>query len=151
MNGEIIFLEVLLAVAFYNIAVICLMQVEIFPSWQLLDFKTFQKVRGAHWNTLPWLVFISVGISLAGAIALMWYHPKGTPKWMLWAGLALQILAHGLTAAFWGRWQGIIHWENLGPNDPLVTHMIETHWIRTSLVTLYGILLLCMTLVVVLK
>ena len=79
-----LFLLAMLALAFYNVGMICVMQADVFPSWRLLDFETFQRVRGLHWQALPLLVFVPVGVSLMGAVVLLRYHPDGTPRALLW-------------------------------------------------------------------
>ncbi|HEY8426242.1 MAG TPA: hypothetical protein VIK73_09565 [Limnochordales bacterium] len=62
---------------------------------------------------MPLLVFVPVGASLVGCVVLLRYHPDGTPRPLLWTGLGLQLAAHLLTVAMWGRWQ------SLGPGHPL--------------------------------
>lgn len=151
MAARLIFLEVLLGIAWYNVAAIWLMEVEIFRSWQLMDKASFQRVRAAHWRKLPGLVFVPLGITFVGVVLLIWFHPIGTPGWMIWTGLGLQLAAWVLTAMFWGRWQARITYEDIEPSDPLVSRLINTHWVRTLLVTLYGILLFWMTVEVVLR
>lgn len=149
--AQLIFLQILLAVAWYNVAVIWVMEVETFRSWPLMEKASFQRVRAAHWRALPGLVFIPLGATFFGIIALIWFHPVGTPMWMIWTGLALQLAAWVLTALFWGRWQARITYDDIGPSDPLVSRLITTHWVRTLLLTLYGVLISWMNLVVVLR
>ena len=69
------FLLINLALAFYNVGTIWAHEVDIFRTWKLLDPKTFAAVQGVHWKKLPYWVFIPVGLSLIGAVALFWYHP----------------------------------------------------------------------------
>ena len=57
------------------------------------------------------------------------------------AGLALQLAAHLLTVVMWSRWQALITFQNLGPQDPLVERLVATHWIRTVLVAAYALVL----------
>ena len=70
-----IFLLLNLVLAFYNIGTIWALEIDIFRSWKFLDTKTFHIVQGVHWKKLPYWVFIPVGFSFIGTIALFWYHP----------------------------------------------------------------------------
>ncbi len=56
-------------------------EIDIFRIWKLLDQKTFHTVQGVHWKKLPYWVFIPVGLSFIGAIALFWYHPDKISNW----------------------------------------------------------------------
>ena len=51
----------------------------------------------------------------------------------------------------WGRWQALITFQNLGPQDPLVQRLVATHWIRTLLVAAYALVLAWTTAQVVLR
>lgn len=70
-----------LVLAFYNVGTIWAHEVDIFRTWKLLDSKTFAAVQSVHWKKLPYWVFIPVGLSLIGAVALLWYHPSKIPVW----------------------------------------------------------------------
>jgi hypothetical protein len=68
-----------LALAFYNTGTIWAMEIDIFRSWRLLDRQSFSIVREQHWKKIPYWIFIPVGVALVCSIALIWYHPKGSP------------------------------------------------------------------------
>ena len=139
------FLVLNLALAFYNVGTIWAHEVDIFRSWRLADRATFARIRAAHWRKLPYWIFAPVGIGLVGSIALVWYHPAGSPAWGIWGGLASQLATHLLTAAFWGRWQAALSGDERGPESPYLARILATHWIRTSLVTAYGLIVLVWT------
>jgi hypothetical protein len=130
-----VFLLANLALAFYNVGTIWAHEVDIFRSWKLLDAETFHAVQLAHWKKLPYWVLAPVALSLAGSIALVWYHPAGSPGWAIWGNLACQFLSHGLTAAFWGRWQAKLSTDPLGAQSPFLDKILKTHWLRTLLIT----------------
>ena len=66
-------------------------QIEIFRAWRLLDKESFRAVHDAHWRTLPvWIV--PIVLSTAGSLALIFYHPTGSPVWAIGAGIACQAL-----------------------------------------------------------
>ena len=123
-----------LALSFYNVGTIWAHEVDIFRSWKLLDAKTFHTVQLAHWRKLPYWVLAPAALSFAGSIALVWYHPAGSPRWAIWGNLACQLLSHGLTAALWGRWQAKLSTDPLGAESPFLAKILATHWLRTLLI-----------------
>lgn len=141
MEYRKIFLLLVLVTSFYNIGVIWLMEVEIFPSWKLMDFESYKIVRGAHWKNLPFAVFIPAAITLVGSIGLLKFHPYKTPSWTLWIGFAIQLLTYILTGFMWGRWQAELTFGELGPDSDVLNKLLSTHWIRTMLLTGYGLVM----------
>ena len=138
IDGREIFLLANLALSFYNVGTIWAHEVDIFRSWKLLDANTFHTVQLAHWRKLFYWVLAPVALSFAGSIALVWYHPAGSPRWAIWGNLACQLLSHGLTVAFWGRWQARLSRDPLGAESPFLAKILATHWIRTLLITANG-------------
>ena len=113
-----IFLLLNLALAFYNVGTIWAHEVDIFRTWKFLDTKTFQTVQGVHWKKLPYWIFIPVGLSFIGAIALFWYHSDKISNWEIWISFTIQFLSHLLTAIFWGQWQAKLSKYSLGAASP---------------------------------
>jgi hypothetical protein len=142
MHAQMTFLLANLALAFYNVGVIWAHKIDTFRTWKLLDLKTFRAVQATHWKKLPYWVFVPVGLSLVGSVALIWYHPPGSPLWAIWANLACQLLSLVLTAMMWGRWQAALSIDPLGAQGPFLDKILRTHWIRTALITLYALILL---------
>jgi hypothetical protein len=136
------FLVLNLALAFYNVGTIWAHELDIFRSWRLLDATDFHRVQQAHWRKLPYWVFVPVGVSLIGSLALVGYHPAGPPVAILWSALGCQIASHTLTAILWGPWQARLSRDPLGPRSPALARILATHWIRTGLISAYGVLLL---------
>ena len=134
IDRRAIFLLANLALSFYNVGTIWAHELDIFRSWKLLDAKTFHAVQLAHWKKLPYWVLAPVALSLVGSIALVLYHPAGSPGWAIWGNLACQLLSHGLTAAFWGRWQAKLSTDPLGAESPFLDTILRTHWLRTLLI-----------------
>jgi hypothetical protein len=137
-QNAIIFLVVNLALAFYNTGTIWAMEVDIFSSWRLLDKTSFNAVRKAHWKKLPYWIFIPVAAALIGSIALIWYHPQGSPAWAIWGNLACQLCSHILTAVFWGPWQARLSLDAKAAQSPLMQKILDTHWVRTMLINWYA-------------
>ena len=141
-----IFLLLNLALAFYNVGTIWAHEVDLFRTWKFLDLKTFQTVQTVHWKKLPYWVFIPVGLSFAGAIALFWYHPFKIPGCEIRMAFIVQFASHLLTAIFWGPWQAKLSKDSLGSNSPYLSKILKTHWLRTTLINIYGFMLLYMTI-----
>lgn len=136
------FLLLNLALAFYNVGTIWAHEVDIFPSWKLVDPAAFWRIQGTHWRKLPYWVFGPVGLGFLGSIALIWYRPANSPGWAAWSALGCQVLSHSLTAAMWGPWQARLSKDPLGSQSPYLVKILSTHWIRTLLINAYGVILL---------
>lgn len=141
MNPRL-FLLLNLAFGFYNVGTIWAHEIDIFRTWKLLDQKTFHDVQEKHWRRLAYWVFIPVGISLLGSIALIWYHPANSPVWGMWGVPFCQVLSLILTGVFWARWQYRLSNDRLGSKSPYLSKILRTHWIRTFLITASGLILL---------
>jgi len=144
-----VFLLLNLAVAFYNVGTIWAHEVDIFRSWRLLEPTDFRRVQQVHWRKLPFWVFIPVGVSFIGSIGLIWYHPAGSWMVTIWSALACQVASHVLTAVLWGQWQARLSQDALGPRSPYLARILSTHWIRTSLISAYAVILLAWSMRVV--
>lgn len=141
MNTNI-FLLLNVALAFYDVGAIWAHEVDIFRSWKLLDPETFHRVQSLHWRKLPYWVFAPVALTLIGSITLIWYHPPGSPAWVIWGGLACKLGPHILTAALWGPWQAKLSKDDRGAASPYLAKILSTHWIRTLLINVYVLILL---------
>lgn len=123
-----------LALGCYNAGTIWAMEVDIFRSWRRVGRQDFHGVQEAHWKKLPYWIFAPVGLALAGAIALIWDHPAGSPGWAIWSVPLSQALSLVLTAIFWGPWQAKLSQDPLGPQSPYLAKILRTHWVRTLLI-----------------
>jgi hypothetical protein len=141
-----VFLLVNMALAFYNVGTIWAHEVDIFRSWKLLEGEAFRKVQAKHWKKLLYWVFIPVGLALLGSFGLIKFHPAGIAPWEPWLAFGSQLLSLALTAGFWGRWQAKLSEDERGGASPYLALIVKTHWIRTGLINLYGLLLLAMCL-----
>lgn len=136
------FLLLNLALSFYLVGAIWAHEVDTFRSWRLIDRKDFPRVQRVHWRKLPYWIFAPLGLAFAGSIALIWYHPAGSPAWAIWGNLVLQVASHALTAIFWGRWQAKLSTDERGPASAYLEKILATHWVRTALINAYGLVLL---------
>lgn len=134
-----------LALGFYNVGTIWAHEVDIFRSWQDAG-DAFVRIQSKHWKKLPYWVLIPVVAALAASIALLWYHPKGSPMWAMIGVCGCQGASAVLTAAFWGRWQAALSKDPRGAQSPYLGRILRTHWIRTALITASALFLLAWTI-----
>jgi hypothetical protein len=137
-----VFLLANLALSFYLVGAIWAVEVDIFRSWKLVDPQDFPTVQEVHWRKLPYWVFTPLALALIGSLALVKYHPAGSPAWAIWGNLGCQVAALLLTALFWGRWQASLSKDRAGPNSVYLDKILATHWIRTALINAYAFILL---------
>jgi hypothetical protein len=135
------FLLLNLALGFYNVGTIWAHEVDIFRSWRLIG-TTFHDVQTAHWRKLPYWVLAPVALAFIGSIALFWYHPAASPTWGIVGVFVCQAASIVLTALYWGRWQAALSQDPRGAESPFLAKILRTHWGRTALITLSGIILL---------
>ncbi|MBV8343477.1 MAG: hypothetical protein JO190_00600 [Candidatus Eremiobacteraeota bacterium] len=143
-----IFLLLNLALGFYNVGTIWAHEVDIFRSWQYVG-ADFHRVQQVHWAKLPYWVLAPVALAFAGSLALIWYHPAGSPIWALAGVFGCQFASVILTALTWGPWQAALSRDPLGSRSPYLRRILRTHWLRTALITASGFLLLAWVIVLV--
>ena len=62
-------------------------------------------------------------------------YSAGAPAWAIAGNLTCFVVAIGLTAAFWARWQAKLESDNtMGGRSPWLKKILDTHWIRVVLV-----------------
>ena len=141
------FLLLNLALGFYNVGTIWAHEVDIFRSWRLVG-PAFHEIQTAHWKKLPYWVLAPVVIAFAGSVVLLWYHPDDSPQWAVFGTFGCQAASLILTGLYWGRWQATLSKDPLGAESPYLTRILRTHWIRTALINLSGIILLAWSILV---
>ncbi len=137
MNADGLFVLVT-ALAWYNVGTIWAHEVDIFRSWALVGPDRFPAIQAAHWRKLPYWVFIPVGVTLLGSLALLWHHPTNIPMWAVRGNAGCQVLSLILTAGLWGPWQARLSRDSRGPASPYLARILASHWIRTMLITAGG-------------
>lgn len=143
------FLLLNLALAFYLVGAIWAHEVDIFRNWRVLDAANFHRVQAVHWKKLPYWVFAPLALAFAGSLALIRYHPAGSPAWAILGNLLCQALSHSLTAVTWGPWQAKLSHDPAGAASRYLARILRTHWIRTLLITGYAAILLIWSMEVV--
>ena len=80
------------------------------------------------------LANLALSFYLAGAI------------WAVAGNLGCQVLSLALTAIFWGPWQAKLSKDPAGSQSVYLNKILKTHWIRTTLVNAYALILLAWTI-----
>ncbi|HEX6971518.1 MAG TPA: hypothetical protein VF234_04815 [Limnochordia bacterium] len=136
-----------LAVSWYNVAVIWLMQLDIYPSWAYVPSEIFGRLQGMHFYQLFLTVYPQAILATVLSFVMLRRRPTGVARPLLVSGVVIQCSLWLLTALLWGRWQGQIALPTstptpaLGPaNTALYETLVQTHWLRVALITAYALI-----------
>lgn len=127
-----------LVFAWYHVGFVWLVQVVAWPLFAYVGQNEFNAYHQAWWRGIRYILFVPTGLILAGAILLLHWAPAGVPHSILWTALAIYILIYVLTAVWWGPQQAKL----TRTDTPQFALVINTHWVRTALVTGYAVLML---------
>lgn len=133
------------AASFYDVGTIWMVHF----GWRLWPYVApadFEAYHLGWWSMIKPFIFPMAAIALLGSIAMVWWRPEGVTATPVWLNVGLQGITAALTIAFWGRWQGQIHYARMpdGSLDPMYMRVMSTHWIRAALITLNGLLVFWM-------
>ncbi|MEV0622688.1 hypothetical protein AB0I81_55885 [Nonomuraea sp. NPDC050404] len=131
-----------LTVAMFNVGVIWLTQVVVYPAWALVGEAEWSAFHDAHKRRLPETAFIPHGLAVLGALLLAILPPAHAPSWAAWIALAIEVVMLTATVTYWAPLQMRL---NQRRDDRLLRLLLATHWIRVGLVTAFGALLCWMT------
>jgi hypothetical protein len=126
-----------LVLAWYHVGIVWLVQTVAWPLFAHVGQNEFEDYHLAWWHGIRYVIFIPSGLIFAGAILLLFYTPIGVPVWLLWLALGLYALTYLLTAVWWGPLQAKL----TDPRSPRFTLIVRTHWLRTALVSAFGLAL----------
>ncbi|RVX41255.1 hypothetical protein EDD27_3751 [Nonomuraea polychroma] len=138
MNTSEIVLLATLTAAMFNVGVIWLTQVVVYPVWALVGESEWSAYHEAHKRRLPGTAFIPHGLAILGALLLIVLRPLYVPGWAAWLAFAIEAVMLAATAAYWAPLQVRLSRRR----DPrLLRLLLATHWIRVGLITVFGALL----------
>lgn len=141
MSGPDLVLAITLALSFYNVGVIWLMQMHVYPLFGLVGEDEWTGYHTMHWHRIWGVVFVPAGLTLLGAVLLVFFRPEGAPGWSLWLGLGVQVALYALTAVVWAPMQ--VRLGKDGAFHPEVhEELLRTHWLRVALITLHAALVM---------
>lgn len=134
-----------LALSFYNVGIIWVMQVHIYPLFGLVGEEEWVPYHTVHWHRIWGVVFVPAGLTLLGAILLLFFRPEAVPTWSLWLGLGVQVVLYALTAMVWAPMQVRLSKGNKLHPEVYET-LLRTHWGRVALITVYAMLMFWITI-----
>jgi hypothetical protein len=133
-----------LALGFYNVGAVWLVQMVCYPLWSYVGPGEWRAYHDAWWHGIQGVILVPAGLSTLGCIAMFWLRPPGVSIRAVWLGLALQVLWIALTVVWWGRWMAQLV-QLSGPVYGALYHrLLSTHWLRVSIITAYGVLMVWM-------
>ena len=133
-----------LALSFVMVGEIWMTQVSCYPLWGYVGPAEYHAYHIAWWHSIWGVVFVPGGLTTLCALAMLRLRPPGVPPWMVWLGIALQVMIYVLTAAWWGRLMAELESVSGPVYGPMYHRLLVTHWGRVALVTAYGMLQLWM-------
>jgi hypothetical protein len=126
------------ALAWYSVGFVWLVQVVAWPLFAYVGRNEFEAYHQAWWRGIRYILFVPSGLTLIGMAFLLKWTPPGVPLWTIWTSLGLYILMYVLTAVWWGPQQAKLTCTD----TPQFDLIVKTHWARTALVTGYAFSLL---------
>jgi hypothetical protein len=133
---------VMTALAAWNVGVIWLMQLLIYPQFAEVPSDRFRAYHLSHWRKSRYVVLVPAAVILGGSVAMLRFPPPRAPLWIPWSGVALQAAIWLGTWRWWARLQ--IRLNREGNHPTLVRLLVRTHWLRTGMITAYAVLVLAM-------
>jgi hypothetical protein len=130
-----------LALSFYCVGAVWLVQVTCYPLWAYVGSAEFEAYHIFWWHSIWGVILGPAGLVFLGALAMLRWRPAAVSLRMVWLGVALQVALYALTAIWWGRWMAELV-QVTGPvYGPLFHRLLVTHWLRVALITAYGLLM----------
>lgn len=127
-----------LAFAWYGVGIVWLVQIVAWPLFSYVGRNEFDSYHLAWWRGIRYVILAPAGLAFLGGILLLRFTPSGIPIWIIWAGVGMEIAMWGLTALWFGPRQAKLTNTETGGFRLL----IKTHWLRTALISGYGLVLL---------
>lgn len=131
-------LVITFVLVWYHVGIVWLVQVVAWPLFGYVGHNEFEAYHLAWWRGIRYVIFVPGVFALLGGILLLRFRPAGIPTWLLATGLGLYVLMYVLTVVWWGPQQARMKTTA----EPRFALLNRTHWIRTALVSGYGILLM---------
>ena len=138
MNKTLWLLFTTVMLSIWNAGIIWFTQIAVYPLWPLVDATHFHAYHLTWWHA-----FGPVVLMFAGSVALLWKSPEGVPRWLLWAGILLQLSVHLLTGFYWGPIQAAMATPQ-GISLIKYDQLMSTHWWRVGFFWAYAGLMIWM-------
>jgi hypothetical protein len=126
------------ALAWYHVGFVWLVQVVAWPLFAYVGPREFEAYHQAWWRGIRYILFVPSALVFVGGSLLFFMRPAGVPEWLLAAGFGTYVLTYLLTALWFGPEQARL----IDPTSSRLTAINNSHWVRTALVSGYGLSLL---------
>jgi hypothetical protein len=126
------------AVAMFNVGIIWLTQLVVYPVWALVGEQEWRTYHDAHERRLPATVYVPHGVGILGSALLVGRPPDGVATPLVWLALALPLAMVAGTATYWAPLQIRL---SAGLDRRLLRRLLATHWIRVALISAHGAVL----------
>jgi hypothetical protein len=124
----------------YGVGNVWLVQLSSYKLWPFVGPHEFHVYHLAWWRSIWGVVLLPAVLVFLLSILMLWWPPPRVPSWMIWAGLALQLLLVLGTALYWGPLMARVSAPETGLSPVLYRQLMLTHWLRVAIVTAYGAL-----------
>lgn len=116
--------------------------------WPYVAPADFGAYHNAWWAMIKPVICPVAAIAVLGSFALIWWRPEGVTAAPVWLNIVFHVATYASTAVLWGRWQAQIQFAKLpdGTLDSTYVRAMNTHWIRSALITLNGLVVFWMVI-----
>lgn len=128
----------------FGVGQIWLVQLSSYWLWPYVGEREFAAYHLAWWHSVWGVVFVPWGLNIICAVLMLWWRAPAVPVWAPWLGVALQVVLVLGTALWWGPLMARLQTGSGGLSLERYELLMSTHWLRVSIVTAYGLLVLLM-------
>jgi hypothetical protein len=132
------------ALSLYGAGQVWLVQLSSYRLWVYVGEKEFHAYHAAWWRGIWGVILAPAGILTIGSALMLWAPAPGVPAWATWAGFGLQAALLLGTGLWWGPLMARLEAPGGGLRMDRYQLMMNTDWLRVSLVSAYAALALWM-------
>ena len=121
------------------VGVIWMVQLVVYPSFELLGPRERRRFHEAHCTRTAWVVGPLMGVETATGLWLVGSPPAGIAPWVVWLGMTL-IFGNWLATALFSV---PLHRRVSGEDGARARRrLVATNWVRTAMWSVRGVLVL---------
>jgi hypothetical protein len=131
------------ALAWYNVSSTWVAQLVMYPLYQIVGRSEFIAYHHTYSSFIPIpIIFPAVALSIA-SVLLVWFRPANVPSSLIVIGVLLPVLIWCISATFQFRYHAQL--ASGGFSEEVVHKLILSNWLRTTVFTAHGLLMVWMT------
>jgi peroxiredoxin Q/BCP len=130
-----------LAASLYMVGVIWFSQIVHYSLFANVGNQEFPSYEKRHRAMIKWVVAPPMLLEGATAVLQIWFRPTGVPNWCLWIGLTLLVV---IWLSTWLIQVPCHKTLSQGYNPIVHQRLVLTNWLRTTMWSLRGLLMLAM-------